>query len=791
MSIETNCFRIDGLDALSAKYRLYQIAGLHRDNPDYYSNVQRLIWQLRSQMKAPVTTYDKEGETFLVVPAESGDPPGHVMLVGVVAALKDTEETIDLDFTAPLPELDPVRLRFLQFIFEGALWKVSQLWQPGAGRPFFFKKPTKQLGKIDLYEGFAMRAAPHPEGGFGLIIDLRRKLVSRSSLPVSPTRERINALKGRSCVYKMGHNWFEVTLAGLADLSIGTPSIPLEGKPVSLISYLHAKSPQPVPASIANLSPDGAAIYYRTNGPKPLSAPAALCYLVEDTHGREGARHQHETVIDPHDRHRQINRLVKMFLKQVPVRGISLSVSDQAGRARTKPFSPPDLLFGNGVTVSLEGNERNGFVAIKNYGQSRLALLKDEDTGFLEQSPLDRQYLVWPKSVENSYGSQFLKDLKAHVDDLYPNGEEYDPEVIAYDDLNISRDFVGQSRAIKEAVGCTQVKPGYALVMVHRYDRRPRSADQLAAWTVKEFPDLFGLNAAVIHTEMAKKTYTSVTHEGETRYVVKSSERRRLSGYLRNVALNKILLTNGKWPFTLDTPLYADVVIGIDVKNNTAAFTLIAEGGKIVRFSTSPSRQKEQLLKNQVRQFVSDLVRKEGPYLKQRPKQIVIHRDGRAWPAEIEGLKEACRQLAVEGHLDQDWQLSVVEIAKSAPALLRLFDVNSSRSGQGMYVENPMVGNWIQTASDEGYICTTGQPFPIPGTSKPLHIRRAAGDMSIEHCLSDIFSLSCLTWTRPEGAMRLPISIKLCDRSLFDEAAEYDQDAIEFTSAHLQEEVST
>lgn len=97
----------------------------------------------------------------------------------------------------------------------------------------------------------------------------------------------------------------------------------------------------------------------------------------------------------------------------------------------------------------------------------------------------------------------------------------------------------------------------------------------------------------------------------------------------------------------------------------------------------------------------------------------------------------------------------------------------------------------MQTAPDEGYICTTGRPFRIPGTSNPLHIRRAAGEMSIEHCLSDIFSLSCLTWTQPEGATRLPISIKLCDRSLFDEAAEYDQDAIEFASAHLQEEVST
>ena len=75
------------------------------------------------------------------------------------------------------------------------------------------------------------------------------------------------------------------------------------------------------------------------------------------------------------------------------------------------------------------------------------------------------------------------------------------------------------------------------------------------------------------------------------------------------------------------------------------------------------------------------------------------------------------------------------------------------------------------------------------GTSNPLHIRRAVGNMPIEHCLSDVFSLSCLTWTRPEGATRLPVSIKLYDRSLFDEAAEYDQDAIEFASAHLQEEV--
>ena len=788
MFIETNCFHIDGLSALSATYRLYRIAGLRRDAPDYYGNVQQLVRRLSFNMKAPVTTYDLEGETLLVVPTEFGDPPTDIMLVRTAASLRDTGEVIDLDFTLARPELDPIRLRFLQFIFQGLLWKDPRLWQPGTGKPFFFKNPEEQFDRLDLYEGFTIRVAPHPEGGFGLIVDLRRKLVSRSSLPISPTREQINTLKGRSCLYKMGHWWFEISLAGLADMRVGEPSIPLEEKPVSLIGYLHAKSPKPVPALIANLSPDGAAIYYRTNGPEQRSAPAALCHLVEDTHGREGARHQRETVIAPDERRRKINRLVRMFLGQVPVGDSILSVSDRAERTRTRPFLLPDLRFGNDATLSLERNTPNVLAAIKDYGRSRLTLLKDEKAGFFEQSLLDRQYLVLPKSVENSYGSQFLKDIKVQVEALYPKGGSYDPEIIIYDDLNSKRDFVGQARAIKEAVATARVQPGYALVMVHRYDRRPRSADQLAAWTVKEFARLFDLKAAVIHTEMSKKTYAGVTREGETRYVVKEAGRKRFSGYLRNVALNKVLLTNGKWPFVLDTPLSADVVIGIDVKNNTAAFALIADGGKIVRFSMSPSRQKEQLLKVQVEKFVIDLIRKEGIYFKRRPKQIVIHRDGRAWPAEIEGLRGACKCLEEDGHLDQDWHLTVVEISKSAPAPLRMFNIKQSKTGQGLDVENPMVGNWIPTSPDEGYVCTTGHPFRIPGTSNPLHIRRAAGDMPVEHCLSDVFSLSCLTWTRPEGATRLPISIKLCDRILFDEAAEYDQDAIEFeTDDNLQE----
>lgn len=786
MSTETNCFKILGLEDLKVECRLYQIAGLSRDSADFYGNIQRIRRQLAFQMKAPVTTRERNGDTLLVVPTGFAAPPDHIALVGAIAAIRDINETVSLSFTTNTSEWDAVRLRFLQFAFQDPLWRDTRLWQPGAGRPFFFKKPLRALGGLDLFQGFTLRVTPHPEGGFGVTLDLRRRLVSRTPLSAAIRREAVNALKGRSCVYKMGERWFEVSLSGLSDLKISEPSIPLNGKPVSLIDYLNTVSDKPVPASIADLSPDGAAIYYRTNGPQQKSAPAELCYLVEDTHGELGARHQPETVIEPGERYREVNAIVRNFFRSIKVAGVALRVSDRAGRTNNRPFTAPDLGFGNGATLSFD-RQLGVIEGWRAYARRRLALLDDKNAGFFEQSTLGRQHLVIPKSIANSSSPQFIAALKAQVASLYPNGAGYEPELIVYDDLTGPRNFVAQSRAIKAAMEAARVQPGHALVMVHRYERRARSADQLAAWTVKEFSHLFQNNASVIHTDTIRRAYAGVQHGGQTRYVVKEAERKRLTGYIRNVAINKVLLTNGKWPFVLNSSLHADLIIGIDVKTNTAAFTLIAEDGRVIRLATSPSGQKEQLLKNQVAQYVEDLIRKERRYLSKVPKQIVIHRDGRTWPSEISGVHEACQRLAKDGLIDDGWQLTVVEIAKSAAAPMRMYYVRLGHDGRPHVAENPLVGSWIDVDEEEGFVCTTGRPFRIPGTANPLHVKRAHGTMPIANCLEDVFALSCLTWGRPEGVTRLPISIKLCDRSLYDEAAEYDQDEVAFGNDNYAE----
>jgi hypothetical protein len=507
---------------------------------------------------------------------------------------------------------------------------------------------------------------------------------------------------------------------------------------------------------------------------------------VEDTHGEIGAKHQPLTTIEPDERFRKIQDAVKRFLGSFKVAGATLSVSNRPARTAGRSFDLPTLGFGNGTKLSLDTSK--GFMqGIRNYAHSRLALLDDRKAGFFEQSPLARQHFVVPKSIYNSSGPQFLDDLKAQMTSLYPNAAGYKPEVIVYDDLTGRRDFVGQSRAIKAALEQARVNPGFALVMAHRYERRVRSADQLAAWIVKDLNARFQITASVIHTDMIRRGYVARAHDGETCYIIDESQRKRIAGYLRNVAINKILLTNGKWPFVLDTQLHADVVVGIDVKNSTAAFTLIGNGGKIIRLATSPSRQKEQLLKNQVCQYVEDLIRKEHRSFAAAPKRIVVHRDGRAWPSEIAGVSDACAHLAADGIIDPQWQLTVVNISKTAAAPLRMFSIYPGRDGHGTSVENPVVGSWIGTGNDEGFVCTTGKPFRIPGTANPLHIRRVYGEMIIQHCLEDVFALSCLTWGQPEGTMRLPMSIKLCDRTLFDEATDVNEDEIAFGNDNVAE----
>src|SRR5690606_40373223 len=100
MPTETNSFKIAGLETLTTRYRLFKVAGLRPDGMDYYGNLQKIVRSLSFQMKAPITTYHRDGEAHVLVPNDAGEPPAQLLLVGTVATLRSTNEDIDLSFDA-------------------------------------------------------------------------------------------------------------------------------------------------------------------------------------------------------------------------------------------------------------------------------------------------------------------------------------------------------------------------------------------------------------------------------------------------------------------------------------------------------------------------------------------------------------------------------------------------------------------------------------------------------------------------------------------------------------------
>jgi argonaute-like protein implicated in RNA metabolism and viral defense len=316
-------------------------------------------------------------------------------------------------------------------------------------------------------------------------------------------------------------------------------------------------------------------------------------------------------------------------------------------------------------------------------------------------------------------------------------------------------------------------------VMVHNTtDRGHRKEDQLAAMVTRELRQI-DIVASVMHTAVSQECYEMArSDQGTPYYRVKDRARGRFSGYLRGVALNCVLLTNHRWPFALATPLHADLIVGIDVKHNTAGFLAVGSNGASFRRKIANSRQKEQLLPDQVYTYFSEVIREEALDRNTPIRNIVVQRDGRLFPGEREGLKRAFEDLKRDGLLPADATLTLIEIPKSSPVPLRLFDV-SERDGR-TWVDNPQVGAYYLAGENDGYVCTTGRAFRRKGTVRPLHVRRVEGPMSLEHCLEDVYALSVLAWTRPEDCTRDPITTKLNDRFLGEAATEYDRDALAF-----------
>jgi hypothetical protein len=783
-SVETNIYPILNLEDLKLRYDTYRVRNLRRDQDEYFQNRDSLVRDLSYKLKVPVQVIERAGDPYLVVPGDAANVPQRVGLVRTVVYLDKVESATSLDFTVRSPDNDAICLRFVQFMMQEPLFHNVRLWQPSSGMAFFEKEPFEEEAGVARYRGFAARAAIGPSGHVGLCVDVHNKYVCTSALPVHLNRLTFRQYEGQRCVYRYGHRWYEIKIETLSDLNVTEERIPTPDGPVPLIEFISRESRKPLPPELAGLPHDAAVVRYRNNRGGDRAAPAGLCYPVCDSQG--SALHE-RAIMPPHVRRELAARYVGEYLSELRFSTITLRVSTHAEKIEERLFSVPDLEFGNSQKISVKGTPNACQVAIENLGRTRVETLRDDRAGFYIKERFRKQYLILPQSVAESWGDRFVADLSHAVDDLYPSGAGYKPEVLTYKDRG-PRTYRDQGRAILDVIEQPFMESAYALVMVHpTSDRRTRDHDLLAAMVIRELrkKDIY---AAVNHSEMGERSYFLVSgRDGTPRYEMRDRQRSRFLGYLRNVALNKVLLTNNFWPFVLATPLHADVTVGIDVKNQTAGFTIIGRHGTFVKAYCHTSRQKEKLLKEQVLTHVAQIVRDEHVRLRRSVKSVVIHRDGRCWQSEIDGATAAMEKLKKEGVVAPDGSLTILEISKSAAVRLRFFDVEITR-GARPFVNNPQVGLYAIVNRNEGFLCTTGRAFPRRGTVQPLHVRSVREGLPFVEALEDVYALSTLAWTRPEDCSRYPITIKLTDRWLGEEASEFDEEVLLYETEHNEEQ---
>jgi hypothetical protein len=765
MALETNIFGFIGLRGLNTECRLYAIRGLSKDHDEYHENRSAIARILSYRMKSPATTIEIDDEPYLVLRDGDDEPASPLQLVRGIAHFDKVDRVLTLDFGNPSQETADICRRFLQWAVDTALYSNQSLWRPGAGRPFFEKKPRVTENGIDVFRGFSVRVVRIADREFGVCIDVVHRYVSHNPLPPRISKIDFRGIKGSSCVYRFGSQWYEIRLHEHSGLTVSDYMI--DTKSLGEYIGLNAKGS-------TSLAPDTDALKYFTNTGDVRAAPSTLCYLSYDTKDPRVRRMHKYTIPPPHVRRSAIHDFAKNCLQTVKTRGQEIRIGMDPVRVAVKLFSPPDLLFGNGKILSCRGSLNCIQCTLEDLGKNKLRMLTDPTAGPYSNNPLERQYFIMPESLAERSGKALLSELKRIVDTMLPSEIEYDPEIITYDDRG-DRTLGAQGKAILDAVDSRSLAPGYGIVMIHEISaKRPREQDQLALAMMRKLRDR-GIYASVIHSTFCENYFSPNSQSASV-----ASTAGKASSYVKNVVLSKVLITNERWPFVLGTPLHADLVVGIDVKENTCCYTVIAGRGREVSTRLSTSNNKERLSKDQVQTTFQKLLRDVADK-SEEIRTISIHRDGKLFPSEIAGIENAVKLASRQslGGISPEVKLTLVEIPKTSAASFRFFDIQDQTDRP--QVRNPRIGCFHTLNDTDSYLCTTGYPFSRQGTARPLHVRIIRSGMPPEHAIEDVFSLTSLTWTKPDDCLREPMTIKLTDIRLEEHAGTFDEDAIDYS----------
>ena len=765
-----NLFPLLNQDELAITYRLLEIRLPRGDN--YDKNLNQLLKAVRYEMKQPVALVRRAEADYLAVPADAALPQLERRLMPHIATLVPSSTTSRLEFGRLDTQAVAIATAFLEFAFKGGLYQARDLW--GDRRYYYSKSPLfagDLWSKIDLYPGFKWGIVPGEQGRLLLAVDTTVKYVDRAWLP-----ERLNGTDPREylhryCLYHYGYEWYTVQLWGFGQpIAQQRFIVPEDQRVTDVLSYTRQRWEVNPPAWVRDLDPESSSIIYRYPGKDGDRYGAlALCKLLYSTADEEVQQLHHRSILDPARRFAQIEETIRKYFQQARLGQQSIRVSATPLQIERHVFPVPPLRFGQGqiLRVSQPGSTQGaGGVPLEQLGQQRLRLALSPQAGPLDTSSFAVQYLLLPRSlprpIYEDFQRRFIQEMRR-----VSGQQNYQVQQILYDDRQATS-LPRQVQAIKDACDANSISRGYAFLVLPAHAKRDlHNQVKRVLWPQ-------------IHFQCARaKKIRSFYEERGGAFQPISSLQGKYDNYVRGCAFG-MMMVNRKWLCALAEPLHYDVYIGIDVLHGMAGFTFIYKHGEQIIFRHCKGTQQERLTTKQLATFLTKHLSEDLAELPTPPQSIIIHRDGRTFASELEGLEQAIRALIVKSLLPRDVLVGVVDIRKSTAANLRLIEGPSRTQAH-----NPEIGSYYALNAQEGLVCTTGQPFQFPGTAQPLVVNLVAGELQLTWVLEDVFALAQLAFAAPDKGMRLPITIKIADdflepiASKIDEEADFDDPELE------------
>jgi hypothetical protein len=590
-----------------------------------------------------------------------------------------------------------------------------------------------------------------------LAADVRTRYLGRGSLADASPEDRRTVLRSHVdeqvrpearalFVRDNGARKYACRYSGDTGQTVGAFAFEANGRRQTVYEYYRERFPAlNVPAT------DQAVFVQDRRGGLLLAAPASRLFPVFTTEDEAIRRCSVHPWLAPTERLRVIERVLPRLAK-TPFGGRQLTPSMTPWRGRRTVFAPPALEFGGGTIVRpfaggvIPNASHDRFDrAVLHFGARKVQAVESGPLFCTEALP--DAVLFYPEGFAREWREALISILGESVGRLSGHSLRVRRQV----GYAVSRgqreggDLLPRVPAALEEAGA-----GLALVILGR----------------ELNPDVHGMLKEVL-----RATHSQCLSEVKAREIA-TGQAHQLAALVRNVTL-AVLTEVGVQPWVLADPLRHDLHLGIDLLHGRIGYhALYGRGGRYVISDSGTAlhdgRMREQIKRPELRQRAEAILRAvagTGEPL----RSLLVYRDGRWWPSESDGLREAVDGLIAAHVLPGDFRYTVAEVRKNhLPA--RLFTLAPLERGEAFL--NPLPGSYQLLDAARALLATTGRPGSWEGrrgrtaSTVLIEVVDARGPVELEHVVEDTYRLTHLNWNAPDIEIAHPVTIRWTDHAL-------------------------